>query len=156
MQIGSRFPVAVHILLFVEIFRDKTKVTSDVLAGSVNTNPVVIRKIMGQLKAAGLISICTGTGGIDLLRSPQEITLLDVYRAVEATDKDLFKFNKNATQECLVGGNLYTLLNGHFHSAQLAMENSLQQVTLQQLLSELDRLSSRKIEGAMLPESGIF
>ena len=63
MQISSRFTLAIHIFACVDTFKDDYKVTSDFIAGSTNVNPVIIRKILGQLKAAGLIEVARGTGG---------------------------------------------------------------------------------------------
>ena len=68
MQISSRFTVALHIFTCVEVFKDEYKVTSDFLAGSINTNPVIIRKILTQLKNAGLIEVARGTGGITITK----------------------------------------------------------------------------------------
>ena len=55
MQISSRFTIAIHMLTCMEAFKDEYKVTSDFLASSINVNPVVIRRILSQLKDAGLI-----------------------------------------------------------------------------------------------------
>ena len=63
MQISSRFTMAVHTLLCIDFFGKTEKVTSDFIAGSVGTNPVIIRKLLIQLKAAGLIQVKRGTGG---------------------------------------------------------------------------------------------
>ena len=62
MQISSRFTVALHIFTCVDTFKDEYKVTSDFLAGSIGTNPVIIRKILTQLQSAGLITVARGTG----------------------------------------------------------------------------------------------
>ena len=86
MQISTRFTVALHIFACVEAFSGKYKVTSDFLAASINTNPVIVRKILGQLSRSGLISVARGTGGIELVRPPEEITFYDVYRAVESVE----------------------------------------------------------------------
>jgi DNA-binding IscR family transcriptional regulator len=140
MQIGSRFSVAVHVLLCVEVFRDR-KVTSDFIAASVNTNPVVIRRIMGRLREAGLIAVAAGTGGIALTRAPGELSLLDVYRAVDATkDGRLFKMHEDTAPGCPVGGNINHLLEPFFQEAQAAMEERLGGITLEKLLKRLDRL----------------
>ncbi len=63
MQISSRFTLAVHIFVCIDTFQDTYKVTSDFLAGSTNVNPVIIRKILGQLKTAGLVIFCLQTRG---------------------------------------------------------------------------------------------
>ena len=68
MQISSRFTLAVHIFACIETFKDEYKVTSDFLAGSTNVNPVIIRKILGQLKKAGLVEVARGTGGASIIK----------------------------------------------------------------------------------------
>ena len=60
MQISTKFTIAVHLLTAVAYFSESQKVTSDFLAGSIGSNPVIIRNIMGQLKEAGLIDIKRG------------------------------------------------------------------------------------------------
>ena len=80
MQISSRFTIAVHMLLCMEVFQDKQKVTSDFLASSVNANPVVIRRLLQQLKRAGIVSVKRGSGGAAIAKPLEQITLLDVYR----------------------------------------------------------------------------
>ena len=68
MQISTKFTTAVHVLIAIEYFRDDEKITSDMLAGTVGSNPVIIRNIMSQLKEAGLIEVRRGPGGITLLK----------------------------------------------------------------------------------------
>ena len=68
MQISSRFTIAVHIFACIKTFENDYKITSDFLAGSTNVNPVIIRKILGQLKGADLIEVARGTGGAKITR----------------------------------------------------------------------------------------
>jgi DNA-binding IscR family transcriptional regulator len=139
MQIGTKFSIAIHILLGAETFKDSYKVTSDFLAGSANTNPVVIRKIMGLLSGAGLIKVAGGTGGITLTKKPADITLKDIYLAVNPVkDGKLFNIHKNSAKECPVGGKILNLLDPYFTKAQNAMEDKLSQSTLQNLLDDLN------------------
>jgi DNA-binding transcriptional regulator YhcF (GntR family) len=63
MQISSRFTLAIHIIACIETFKNEYKVTSDFLAGSTNVNPVIVRKILGQLKSAGIVEVARGSGG---------------------------------------------------------------------------------------------
>jgi len=138
VQIGTKFSIAIHILLSVEVFKDKHKITSDFLAASANTNPVMIRKIMGLVREAGLIEVAKGTGGITLLKTPKEITLKDIYLAVNPIeDWKLFNIHKNSAAGCPVGGNILNLLDPYFTKAQNAMENNLSNSTLQNLLNDL-------------------
>ncbi len=140
MQISSRFSVAVHILLCVEVFKNEYKVTSDFIAGSVGTNPVIIRKIMGKLKKAGLIEALAGTGGTYLLKKPEDITLLDIAQAVDLFEEDrLFGFHEAPNPNCPVGRSIHGVLDLHMAGAQTAMEESLAGVTLADLLNRCNR-----------------
>jgi len=134
MQLSSRFPVAVQLLILLAWCPEQYKVTSEVMAFSVNTNPALIRRIMGFLKKAGLVSVAKGTGGAKLARDASEITLLDVYRAVELTDKDsLFGLHETPNQRCPIGGRINRVLRPHLEQARNALEESLGQVTIDQL-----------------------
>lgn len=91
MQISSRFTLAVHIMDCIDTFKDEYKVTSDFLASSTNVNSVIVRKILGQLKAAGLVEVARGFGGASIPKPLEEITFLDIYKAVECVgNKTLF------------------------------------------------------------------
>ena len=134
MQISSRFTVALHIFTCVEMFKDDHKVTSDFLAGSINTNPVIIRKILTQLKNAGLITIARGTGGITVNRPLSEITFYDVYQAIEPVENgSLFHFHDDPNPECPVGRNIHALLDDKLKAIQGAMEDEMKTYTLEDL-----------------------
>jgi DNA-binding IscR family transcriptional regulator len=140
MQIGIKFSVAIHVLLCADVFKDSQKVTSEFIASSANTNPVIIRKIMGQLRQAGLIEVTPGTGGIVLKEKPAKITLLDAFRAVEPIkDGELFKIHGNTDKKCPVGKNIGKVLPVYFQGAQDAMTKYLARVTLQTLLNDLSK-----------------
>ena len=83
MQISSRFTIAVHMMTCMETFKEDYKITSDFLASSIHVNPVIIRRLLSQLKEAGLIGVKRGTGGAAAIEPLDEITFLDIYRAVE-------------------------------------------------------------------------
>ncbi|MBQ2633229.1 MAG: Rrf2 family transcriptional regulator [Oscillospiraceae bacterium] len=134
MQITSRFTVALHIFTCVEVFKDEYKVTSDFLAGSINTNPVIIRKILTQLKNAGLIEVARGTGGITVTKPLSEITFYDVYEAIEPVENgDLFRFHENPNPECPVGRNIHKLLDQKLQAIQGAMEDEMKRYTVEDL-----------------------
>lgn len=90
MQISSRFTIAVHVLICIETFKNDYKITSDFLASSVNVNPVVIRRLLQQLKKAELINVKRGSGGAAIEKPLEQITLLDVYNAVECVEEGNF------------------------------------------------------------------
>lgn len=136
MQISSRFTVGVHTLLCIAYFKDE-KVTSNFIAASVNANPVVIRRTLGQLKAAGLVTVEAGVGGASLARAPEEITLLDVFDAVEAAPADLFSFHDDPNPACPVGRSIHAVLDGKLASAQDALRDDLRKTTLADLLAKV-------------------
>ena len=100
-------------------------------AASIGTNPVIVRKILQQLKAAGLIEVARGTGGVTITRPLARITFLDVYKAVEcAPDEELFRFHENPNQNCPVGRNIHRVLDQRLQEVQGAMEKKLSEMTL--------------------------
>ena len=87
MQISSRFSVAVHIISLLKLYGNPM-LTSDYIAGSVNTNPVVVRRILGMLKKSGFVAINRGNGGAYLIKDIKDITMLDLYRSVSEIEKE--------------------------------------------------------------------
>ena len=141
MQISSRFTVALHVLACIATFSGQKKVTSAFLAESVNTNAVIIRNILLQLKAAGLIRVDRGTGGAYLLQPADEISLLDVYRAIEPLENGkLFRVHENPNKDCPVGRNIYEVLDGRLSAIQEVMELKLRSMSLADILADLNDL----------------
>ena len=141
MQISSRFTVALHIFTCVDVFKDDYKVTSDFLAGSINTNPVIIRKILSQLKGAGLITVARGTGGITVNKPLEEITFFDVYQAIEPVENgSLFHFHDAPNPDCPVGRNIHALLDDKLKAIQVAMEDEMRKYTLADLRTGMKEL----------------
>ena len=135
MKISSRFTVAVHILSLVHIERNQT-LTSAYIAGSVNTNSVVIRRLISKLKQAGFLETHQGSGGIQLLKPLIDITLLDVYRAVEVVEEgELFQMHEDTNINCVVGANIQSVLEIVLLRAQDAMETVLANVTMDDIVS---------------------
>ena len=83
MQISMKCSIAVHCLIFIHEAKGIAKVTSSLLAQSTGCNPVIIRNILSALKKAGLITIPRGTGGAELCLDPSQITLYQIYTALE-------------------------------------------------------------------------
>ncbi|MBO6281582.1 MAG: Rrf2 family transcriptional regulator [Alphaproteobacteria bacterium] len=141
MQISSRFTIALHILAAIYTFKDEYRVTSEFLAGSVQVNPVIIRNILLQLKAAGMVKISRGRGRIEMLKAPNEINMLDVYKAIEPIEHDtLFAFHKNPNPKCPVGHNIHNILDNRLLSVQKAMEDKLAAMKLSDVLDDLQKL----------------
>ena len=136
MQISSRFTIAIHIFTCVEVFKENYSVTSDFLSGSINVNPVVIRRILQQLTSAGLIEVKRGKGGGITVKKPlDKISFYDIYKAVECIDNgELFHFHDNPNPECPVGRNIHTILDGELSDIQTAMENKMRQKTIAKVI----------------------
>lgn len=139
MQFSSRLPIAVHILLAIVEFEGKNKTTSVFLAGSVNVNPVIIRNTLGQLKAAGLITVKAGEGGSALAKKPKDISLMDIFDAVEK-EEELFHFHENPNPECPVGRNVHAVLDKRLLSIQEAMKQEMKSITLQNLIDDMNHM----------------
>ena len=135
MQFSSRLTIAVHILLCIETLKDDIKVTSNVLAGSINTNPVIVRNILGLLSSAGIVEVKAGVGGAHLARPADKITMLDIFKAVEK-EESLFHFHENPNRECPIGRSVHSVMDGKLEKIQYAMENEMSKTTLSQLVKE--------------------
>ena len=141
MHISSRFTVALHIFTCVDTFKDEYKVTSDFLAGSIGTNPVIIRKILTQLQGAGLITVARGTGGIEPTRELSEISFYDVYQAIEPLEGgDLFRFHESPNPQCPVGRNIHKLLDEKLQAIQTAMEDEMKKYTIEDLRTGMQEI----------------
>ena len=121
--------MAVHVLA-VLAYKEGDPVTSAMLAGSVNTNPVIIRRLLLSLQRARLVDTRKGAGaGSRLSRSPGRINLAEVYRAVEAVEP-FASPSRKANSACPVGYCIRETLNQVFASAENAMERDLEKTTL--------------------------
>ena len=141
MRVSKRFPLAVHSLLFVTVLSPQKRVTSTLVAESTGANAVTVRNIFLELSDSGLLIATAGkNGGVQLAREPENITLWDIYQAVETPNVDeIFKMYEGS-DACPVGKNFYQILYPHMADAVGAMKSSLEQVTLETLKGELQPL----------------
>lgn len=139
MSANSRMTVATHALTWMALVCPKRPdgiVTSDEIAASVNTNPVVIRRTLGGLRDAGLVVSQRGQGaGWRLAREPGAITLRDVYLAVEP-DPLLALHASAPNRKCPVGRGIPPVLRGAYDRAEEAMKAELARVTVADVLKE--------------------
>lgn len=143
MQISGRFTMAIHIFACIDKFKGEHKLTGDFLAASLNVNPVVVRKLLQQLKAAGLVTVARGSGGAEAARPLNQITFLDVYNAVGCLDNGrLFHFHKRPNPKCPVGKNIHKALDDKLRRVQQKMEDELAQITLADVADDIQTLTS--------------
>jgi len=130
---SSRFAVAVHVLALMARAGNEP-VKSEGVGASVNTNPVVIRRLLCELRHANLVVSQKGaTGGSRLARRPEEITLLDVYRAVEGRDVFCLHRHPNGL-ECPVGHGVETVLQSVLDEVNTAVGRVLASRTVNDVL----------------------
>ena len=146
MRFSSRLPVATHILLCIALLGEEHKTTSTFLAGSVGVNPVIVRNVLGQLKAAGLVAVEPGVGGASLTMEPEEITLRDVLDAVE-DDTGVFHMHEHPSPECPIGRNVHAVLGAELEAAETAMLERLASTTLADLADETRELIQQQEQG---------
>ena len=147
MTISSRFAVAVHILTLLETGRGEP-LTSGYIAGSVNTNPAVVRRILSLLARAGLTRARMGAGGGTILALPaDEITLREVYRAVECEGRLFALHHEKPNPKCPVGRNIQVVLERATGAAQTALEEQLGLRTVADVMAEV-RAEDREVGSA--------
>ena len=137
-MINSRFALAIHVLALLAIEKEDEPTTSGYLARSANTNPVVIRRILGTLRRAGLVTAQPGAGGgTSLACRPKDITLLDVYHALG--EGELFSLgSREPNPYCICGRNLQPILTDVFCKAEQAVEGTLAGITVAQIAREVE------------------
>ena len=135
MAMSTKLSVAIHILSLIDL-GPADQVNSEWIAASVNTNPVVVRRLMSKLKKAILIHTSRGATQTYLLRKPEEITLYDVYEAVEL-EREVFNIHQNPNPNCLVGSTIQAALETQYDKVQHSMENELRQIYLSDVIQEI-------------------
>jgi DNA-binding IscR family transcriptional regulator len=126
--------MAVHVLA-VLAYKEGDRVTSAFLAGSVNTNPVIIRRLLLSLQRARLVDTCKGAGsGSRLNRSPGRINLAEIYQAVEEVEPFATP-PRRPNASCPVGHCIRKELDRIFASAQRALERDLEKTSLADVIS---------------------
>ncbi|UOR04681.1 Rrf2 family transcriptional regulator [Hymenobacter aerilatus] len=135
---NTRFVVATHILAYLARANGQP-VSSEVVAKSVGTHPVVVRRLLGDLRRAGLVRTQLGTGGGALLNQPLErITLLDVLHAMLEPEADLFAVNNtNPNAGCDVGRVISDSLDDLLGPAKKAMQAALAAVPLTEVIRQI-------------------
>lgn len=136
MARNCRFAVAVHVATVLAI-HPEGPATSDWLAGSVNTNPVVVRRILAALSKAGLVKSQRGVAGGSLLaKAPTAITLLDLYRAVEEEEPPAIH-NQPPNPACPVGARIVPVLVDILSRAEAAKEGELSKITVADVVADV-------------------
>ena len=136
MAANSKFAVAVHALSVLGYFNEEF-MTSEAVASSVNTNPVVIRRLLGSLRRAGLVESQSGShGGLRLARRPDKITLADIRGALQPQGFMAIHANPE-NKKCPVSRNIKTALDAVFAETERAVDETLRRTTLADLIGRI-------------------
>lgn len=150
MKYSTKLSDALHILAFLSLGTSQ-RLTSARIAESVKTNPAYIRQLMAALKGAGIITNTRGQANPELTRRPDEITVLDVYRAVEG-NKPLLHWDIDTNPDCGVGIYIQLSIADFYQEIQWSAENRMQSITLQAVL---DRYHQKLDEFGLTPGQGM-
>lgn len=137
MQISMKCSIAVHCLIFIHEAKGITKVASNLLAESTGSNPVVIRNILSSLKKAGLITVPRGTGGAELCADPAQITLYQIYAALEPEGvTSLIGIHPCQGRPCPVAQNICKVLQRPYREIEAAVQTTMEGITLQSMIDD--------------------
>ncbi|MCC2257152.1 Rrf2 family transcriptional regulator [Intestinimonas aquisgranensis] len=141
MQISIKCSVAVHCLIFIHEAKGIAKVTSNLLAQSTGSNPVVIRNILSALKKAGLITVPRGTGGAELCADPSQITLYQIYSALEPEGVTfIIGIHPCEGRSCPVAQNIRKVLQIPYRKIEDAVQKTMESITLQSMIDDFHGL----------------
>ncbi|MBO0452425.1 MULTISPECIES: Rrf2 family transcriptional regulator [Enterococcus] len=143
MKYSVQFSDAIHILAYIEIFQGTDALSSEMIAGSVETNPANVRKIMSQLKKAELIHTQIGKPTPTLAKAPAEITLLEIYKSIEG-NTNLIQVDPKTNPNCIVGANIQDVLNEKYEELQKKVEDEMRSITLAALVHKIAQLEMEK------------
>ncbi|MBQ9264088.1 MAG: Rrf2 family transcriptional regulator [Clostridia bacterium] len=139
MRSNAQFTMAVHALLMIGVFPD-TKIISKTVAESAGSNPVLVCNLFAKLIRAGIIETRPGRGKTKLAKDAKQITLRDIYEAVEPFDlASSFPYHKNMSGKCAVVTRVEGLLNPHLEETMQALRQRLARVTVADLIHDLHK-----------------
>ncbi len=136
MATNTQFSIAVHLMIVLGYVGER-QATSGELAGSINTSPSFVRRILAKLSKAGLVSTTTGKSGSCLLaKRAEEISLLEIYKAVDAP-KTFTIHDYPAQSYCVVSCNIESVMQKVLTRAQNSFEGSLGETTLAEVIADI-------------------
>lgn len=148
MKYSIQLSNAIHILAFIEIFKEADSIPSDLIAKSIETNPTNVRRIMAQLKKSNIIETQVGKAQPKLKRSSEEITLLDIYRSIEG-NTNLIQVDTKTNPNCIVGANIQGVLTDVYSQLQVKVESEMAEIYLADIIAgieESEEVKKAKIE----------
>ncbi len=136
-MINTRLAIGIHILAFVECVPEKGTLNSEIVAESIGTNSVVVRRMSSALKKAGLLKSISAKKGLMLAKKPENITLYEILKAVDPSN-ELFGIHQNVNPQCTYGQSIVKVIEDEFKTVQLELEENLKTKTLNDLMIKVD------------------
>lgn len=149
MRLNTKCSIALHCLVFIAEYEDKVKVTSELLAKSTGCNSAAIRSILISLQKAKIISVMRGIGGAYLVREPEDLTVWEVYHAIEPEGLEHFiGFHPHPSDQCPVGRRIEAVLKMPYTEIGAAVQEAMEGITLQQLLDYYHNSDQQSLDAA--------
>lgn len=142
MKYSHKLSDAIHILAYVDIFQDGD-LSSQAIAGSIESNPSLVRRLMSLLVKADLLATKPGTIAPKLARPAEQITMLAVFQALD-TDQRLLHVDEKTNPDCLIGSNIQATLDAAYDQVQKAAEAEMATITLDQIIAEILERNAQK------------
>ena len=135
MRLNTKCSIALHCLMVIHEYSEKRKVTSELLARSTGCNPAAVRSILAALQKSDIISVNRGVGGASLNRAPHELTVWDVYQALEPEGLEHFiGMHPSPSENCPVGQQIHSVLDTTYSQIACSVKQTMSEITLQQIL----------------------
>lgn len=142
MKNSLQFSDTVHIISYIAIYQNSDRLSSINIAESVQTNPTNVRKIMGNLRNAGLIKTINGRPTPSIAKEINEISFYDIYQSLD--NKELFQIDTNTESKCVVGGNIQEILQEEYAILQATVEKKMKEISLGSFLHQLAVSETKK------------
>lgn len=142
MKFSYKLSDAIHILAYIVIYGNGD-LSSRAIAASVESNASVIRGLMGDLTKAGLISTVSGSAKPRLARNPGDITVLDIYKAVNM-NHNLLHIDPKTNPMCIVGGNIQDTLGNFYTEIEETAYAKMNELSLKDIIDDIQVRQSSK------------
>ncbi|GAA6236522.1 Rrf2 family transcriptional regulator [Apilactobacillus micheneri] len=132
MKYSHKLSDAIHVLTYIGISNSSTDLSSRAIASSIDSNPSLVRRLMATLSNAGLINSTPGKISLELSRPAKDISLLDVYNAIE--EPELLHVDPKTNLKCIVGANIQATLSHAYDKVQQKAEQEMNNINIQEIV----------------------
>lgn len=142
MKYSYKLSDAIHLLSYLDIYKDGD-LSSKAIANSIESNPSIVRQLMSDLRKAGIIETQKGKADPTLKKDPKDISLYDIYQAINM-DHTLLHIDPKTNPKCIVGGNIQHSLNHFYDEIEDFAYTRMKQITLADVIGDILERESNK------------